>query len=64
MIINITMKEVEDIFNAIVKNDESSIHSTVEAALKVKFDQAKDVKRVSVAADIYNQPVTESTNSK
>ena len=53
------MKEVEDIFNAIVKNDESNIHSTVETALKAKFDQAKDVKRVSVASDIFNQSIQE-----
>ena len=53
------MKEVEDIFNAIVKNDESSKHSTVETALKAKFDQAKDVKRVSVASDIFNQSIQE-----
>jgi|TARA_B110000483_G_C18062971_1_gene491041 hypothetical protein len=53
------MKEVEDIFNAIVKNDESNIHSAVESALKAKFNQAKDVRRVSVAADIYNKPIQE-----
>tara|TARA_B110000858_G_scaffold195254_1_gene251230 strand:- start:355 stop:519 length:165 start_codon:yes stop_codon:yes gene_type:complete len=53
------MKEVEDIFNAVVKNDESSIHSTVETALKAKFNQAKDIKRVSVAADIFNKSVQE-----
>ena len=56
---NRNMKEVEDIFNAIVKNDESNIHSTVETALKAKFDQAKDIKRVSVASDIFNQSIQE-----
>ena len=53
------MKEVEDIFNAIVKNDESSIHSTVETALKAKFNQAKDIRKVSVASDIFNKSVQE-----
>jgi len=49
------MEATEKLFNSLVQNDETSAQEHFQTAIADKMQQALDVKKVAVTADIFNQ---------
>jgi len=47
--------KAQDIFNGIVKNDEESTQRAFEQAIKDKLNDALEVRKVGLTAQIYNK---------
>ena len=56
------MKNTEQLFNALVSNDEAQIQDFTNAALDEKLRLAFDIRKVGLTANIFNQPVVESSD--
>jgi hypothetical protein len=49
------MENTEELFNALVSNDENEIQHAFNTAMAEKMQQALDIRKVGVTADIYNK---------
>ena len=52
--------KLDKLFNNIVKNDKSASIQSFGQAIKAKLDDALEVRKVGLTAEIYNTQTTES----
>jgi len=50
------MEKIKDLFNSLVKQDEVQAQADFGAAIGEKLQQALDVRKISVTADVFNKP--------
>ena len=56
------MKNTEQLFNALISNDEVQIQDFASAALDEKLRLAFDIRKVGLTANIFNKTVSESSD--
>jgi len=56
------MKNTEQLFNALISNDEAQIQDFTSAALDEKLRLAFDIRKVGLTANIFNKTVSESSD--
>lgn len=49
------MENTEKLFNDLVNNDETSAFESFKDAIQDKFNQAMEVKKVAITADVFNE---------